>query len=108
MIDYATTIIVYVRCLGSVAMSRGGRKNQQRSAANTAEVASMSTNERILRECLELYMNEERGKDLAPPTLMTLLTPPLLPPLLPPPLSFLLLSPTLPLTLPSLRSGGVW
>ena len=40
-------------------------KGKQRAAANTAESASMSTNERVLKECHELYNNNEKGSSVA-------------------------------------------
>lgn len=39
--------------------SRKGSK--QRAAANTAETISMTTNEKILKECHDLYAAEENG-----------------------------------------------
>ncbi len=43
-------------------MSSKTKINRQRSAANTAETATMTTNEKILKECHELYVSEETGK----------------------------------------------
>ena len=37
------------------------RSRKQRTAANTAEASSMSTNEKILKECHDLYVDEEKG-----------------------------------------------
>ena len=45
----------------SLAGKMSRKKQQPRSAANTAETASMSINERILRDCLELYSDEDNG-----------------------------------------------
>ena len=36
-------------------------KGKQRTAANTAESATLSVNERILQECFKLYADEEKG-----------------------------------------------
>ena len=36
-------------------------KTKQRTAANTADTAALSVNERILRECYKLYVDEEQG-----------------------------------------------
>jgi len=36
-------------------------KTKQRTAANPAETATLSLNERILQECHKLYVDEERG-----------------------------------------------
>lgn len=38
---------------------------KQRSSANAPDSFSVSVNERILRECHDLYANEERGKNLS-------------------------------------------
>ena len=43
-------------------MSSKTKLNKQRSAANTAETATMTTNEKILKECHELYVSEETGE----------------------------------------------
>ena len=63
-----TTPITYRRkyplTIGTVSMSKSA-KGKQRAAANTAESASMSTNERVLKECHELYNNNEKGCSVA-------------------------------------------
>lgn len=37
------------------------RARKQRTAANTAEASSISTNEKILKECHDFYVDEEKG-----------------------------------------------
>ena len=37
------------------------KSKKQRSAANTAESATLSINEKILQDCHKLYTDEERG-----------------------------------------------
>lgn len=37
------------------------RSGKQRAAANTAETATMTVNEKILKECHELYVSEDKG-----------------------------------------------
>ncbi|XP_003388904.1 PREDICTED: uncharacterized protein LOC100641518 isoform X2 [Amphimedon queenslandica] len=40
---------------------RANKQQQQRAAANTAESISMTTNEKILKECHDLYVTEKNG-----------------------------------------------
>lgn len=39
-------------------------KVRQRAAANTADSATLSTNEKILKECHTLYTDPDNGKDI--------------------------------------------
>lgn len=40
---------------------RAGKQQQQREAANTAESISMTVNEKILKDCHDLYISEKNG-----------------------------------------------
>ena len=40
---------------------RANKQQQQRAAANTAESISMTVNEKILKDCHDLYVSEKNG-----------------------------------------------
>ena len=42
-------------------MSKSKKPSKQRSAVNTSETSTMSINEKILKECHDLYVDEEKG-----------------------------------------------
>ena len=44
-----------------MSSTRSGKGTKQRTATNTTEMAGMSTNEKILKECHDLYIDEKNG-----------------------------------------------